>query len=107
MLVPRRRPLLCEGRRLERNDGGFGVRSKVVATADEAVAGVPDGATIMFGGFVSAGTPTNLIRALVRRGVRGITGIANNIGLGDELDTLNEGRQLAKFIASFAIRATG
>jgi len=83
------------------------VPAKVVATADEAVADIPEGATIMFGGFVSAGTPTNLIRALVRRGVRGITGIANNIGLGDELDTLNEGRQLAKFIASFAIRAAG
>jgi len=83
------------------------VPAKVVATADEAVADIPEGATIMFGGSVSAGTPTNLIRALVRRGVRGITGIANNIGLGDELDTLNEGRQLAKFIASFAIRAAG
>src|SRR5262245_48098371 len=61
----------------------------------------------MFGGFVSAGTPTNLIRALVRRGTRGITGIANNIGLGDELDSLCEKRQLRKFIASFAIRASG
>src|SRR5262245_63939126 len=58
----------------------------------------------MFGGFVSAGTPTNLIRALVRRGTRDITGIANNIGLGDELDSLCEGRQLRRFIASFAIR---
>jgi 3-oxoadipate CoA-transferase alpha subunit len=80
---------------------------KIVATADEAVADIPDGATIMFGGFVSAGTPTNLIRALVRKGVRGITGIANNIGLGDELDSLNHQGQLRKFIASFAIRATG
>jgi len=61
----------------------------------------------MFGGFVSAGTPTNLIRALARTGVSGLTGIANNIGLGDELDILNERRQLATFIASFAIRASG
>jgi 3-oxoadipate CoA-transferase, alpha subunit len=83
------------------------MRDKLVATADEAVAGIPDGATIMFGGFASAGTPTNLIRALVRRGARDLTGIANNIGLGDELDTLCEGRQLRKFIASFAIRASG
>ncbi len=83
------------------------MQTKVVASADEAVAGIPDGAVIMFGGFVSAGTPTNLIRALVRRGVREITGIANNIGLGDELDSLCEGRQLRKFIASFAIRASG
>jgi 3-oxoadipate CoA-transferase, alpha subunit len=83
------------------------MREKVVATADEAVAEIPDGATIMFGGFASAGSPTNLIRALVRLGVRDLTGIANNIGLGDELDTLCEGRQLKKFIASFAIRASG
>ncbi|MGH2586899.1 MAG: CoA transferase subunit A [Dehalococcoidia bacterium] len=80
---------------------------KLFPTPDAAVADIPDGATIMFGGFVSAGTPTNLIRALVRRGVRNITGIANNIGLGDELDSLCEGRQIRTFIASFAIRASG
>lgn len=80
---------------------------KVVATPDEALADIADGATIMFGGFASAGSPTNLIRALVRRDARDLTGIANNIGLGDELDTLCEGRQLRKMIASFAIRASG
>jgi len=80
---------------------------KIVATPDEAVAGITDGSTIMFGGFISAGTPTNLIRALVRRGVRDITGIANNIGLGDELDSLCEMRQLRRVIASFAVRASG
>jgi len=80
---------------------------KLFPTPDAAVADIPDGATIMFGGFVSAGTPTNLIRALVRRGVQNITGIANNIGLGDELDSLCEGDQIRKFIASFAIRASG
>jgi 3-oxoacid CoA-transferase A subunit len=83
------------------------VRDKVVATADEAVADIADGATIMFGGFVSAGSPTNLIRALVRRGVRDLTGISNNIGLGDELDSLCASRQIRKMIASFAIRASG
>ena len=81
--------------------------NKTVASADEAVADITDGSTIMFGGFASAGSPTNLIRALVQRNVRDITGIANNIGLGDELDSLCEGRQLRKMIASFAIRATG
>jgi 3-oxoacid CoA-transferase A subunit len=80
---------------------------KVVASPDDAVADIQNGATIMFGGFASAGTPTNLIRALVRRGVRDLTGIANNIGLGDELDSLCEHRQLRKFVASFAIRASG
>jgi 3-oxoacid CoA-transferase subunit A len=80
---------------------------KVVASPDEALHDVFDGATIMFGGFVSAGSPSNLILALQRRGTKRITGIANNIGLGDKLDILCEQRQLAKFIATFAIRASG
>jgi 3-oxoacid CoA-transferase A subunit len=83
------------------------VIEKVFATPDDALHDVPDGATIMFGGFVSAGSPSNLILALRRRGTTGITGIANNIGLGDLLDVLCEKRQLAKFIATFAIRASG
>ncbi len=80
---------------------------KTFATPDDALHDVPDGATIMFGGFVSAGTPSNLILALQRRGTKRITGIANNIGLGDLLDVLCEQRQLKKFIATFAIRASG
>lgn len=80
---------------------------KVCVTPDDALHDVPDGASIMFGGFVSAGTPSNLILALQRRGTTGITGIANNIGLGDLLDVLCDKRQLAKFIATFAIRASG
>ena len=61
----------------------------------------------MFGGFVSAGTPTNLILALRRRGTRRLTAIANNIGLGDRLDELCEERQIERVIATFAIRASG
>ncbi len=82
------------------------MRAKVLPSVDEAVALIPDGATIMFGGFISAGVPANLIRALVRRGTRDLTGIATNIGPSDELDALCIGRQLRKMIASFAIRAT-
>lgn len=81
--------------------------NKLYHDADSSVSDIPDGATIMFGGFVSAGSPSNLILALKRRGTTGITGIANNIGLGDKLDELCESRQLRKMIASFAIRATG
>ena len=61
----------------------------------------------MFGGFISACVPANLIRALVRRGVRNLTGIATNIGPDDELDALCVGGQIRKMIASFAIRASG
>ncbi|MHB8573887.1 MAG: CoA transferase subunit A [Dehalococcoidia bacterium] len=80
---------------------------KVYSSVDAAVADIPDDVTILFGGFVSAGSPTSLILALQRKGVRGITGVANNIGLGDRLDVLCEQRQLKKMIASFAIRASG
>jgi len=83
------------------------MRDKVYTDADAALSDVPDGATIMFGGFASAGSPSNLILALRRRGTSAITGIANNIGLGDKLDELCEARQIRKMIASFAIRATG
>jgi 3-oxoadipate CoA-transferase, alpha subunit len=80
---------------------------KVYPDPGAALFDIPDGATIMFGGFASAGSPSNLILALKRRQTRGITGIANNIGLGDKLDELCEARQIRKMVASFAIRATG
>ena len=76
-------------------------------TPDDALDGIGDGARVMFGGFVSAGTPGNLVLALKRRGTRGLTIMANNIGFGDLLDELCEGRQVAKAIATFAVRASG
>jgi 3-oxoacid CoA-transferase subunit A len=79
----------------------------VYADADSALDGINDGASIMFGGFVSAGSPSNLILALQRRGTRDLTAIANNIGLGDRLDDLCEHRQIARVVATFAIRASG
>ena len=75
-------------------------------TPDEALEGIADGATVMVGGFVSASSPTNLIWALKRRGTRNLTAIATNIGFGDRLDDLCEDRQIAKAIASFAVRAS-
>ena len=81
--------------------------AEIYETPDAAVADIADGVTILVGGFVSAGTPSNLILALKRSGQRGLTAVANNIGLGDLLDELCEERQLAKVIATFAIRASG
>ena len=75
-------------------------------TPDEALEGIEDGARVMVGGFVSASSPTNLIFALKRRGTRNLTAIATNIGFGDRLDELCEDRQIAKAIASFAVRAS-
>lgn len=78
----------------------------VYDTPDEALDGIGDGARVMVGGFVSASSPTNLIFALKRRGVRDLTVIATNIGFGDRLDDLCEDGQIAKAIASFAVRAS-
>jgi 3-oxoacid CoA-transferase subunit A len=79
---------------------------KVYESPAAAIYDVFDGAAIMFGGFVSAGSPTNLILALYEKATANLTGIANNIGLGDKLDILCEQRQLRKMIASFAVRAS-
>lgn len=55
--------------------------NKVVASADEAVADIPNGATVMLGGFGLCGIPENLIAALVKRGVRNLHTISNNMGV--------------------------
>ncbi|MDE2669159.1 MAG: 3-oxoacid CoA-transferase subunit A [Chloroflexota bacterium] len=78
----------------------------IYETPDEALDGISDGARVMVGGFVSASSPTNLIFALKRRGTRNLTVMATNIGFGDRLDELCEDRQIAKAIASFAVRAS-
>src|SRR5450755_4036284 len=63
----------------------FGLESppmnKVVANADEAVKDISDGATLMVGGFGLCGIPENLIRALVRKGVKNLFTISNNVGV--------------------------
>ena len=81
--------------------------AQVFDSTDAAVAGIRDGSSIMVGGFISAGSPSNLIRAVAHSGATGLTAIANNIGLGDLLDELCEQRQLSRVIATFAIRASG
>lgn len=71
--------------------------NKTFPDADAAVADIPDGATIMLGGFGLCGIPENLIDALVRRGVKGLHTISNNMGV----DGFGMGRMLeAGMIAS-------
>ena len=53
--------------------------NKVFANADEAVADIQDGATIMVGGFGLCGIPENLIQALVKKGVKNLNTISNNV----------------------------
>ena len=52
-----------------------------IITADEAVAGVKDGMTIMVGGFLGTGSPEVIMDALVRKGVKHLTVIGNDAGL--------------------------
>jgi 3-oxoacid CoA-transferase A subunit len=75
---------------------------KVFRSADEAVADIPDEATIMFGGFGFTGSPETLIGALARRGVKGLTSISNNGGTyGRGIEPLMINRQISKAICTF------
>jgi 3-oxoacid CoA-transferase subunit A len=75
---------------------------KVLASADEAAALVPDGATLMVGGFGLCGVPEGLIHALHRRGTRGLTIISNNAGVDEfGLGILLHARQIRKMISSY------
>jgi 3-oxoacid CoA-transferase subunit A len=56
---------------------------KVVANADEAIHDIKDGDTLMIGGFGLCGIPENLIRALVKKGVKDLHTISNNVGIDD------------------------
>jgi 3-oxoacid CoA-transferase subunit A len=76
--------------------------NKVLDSADEAVARIRDGATIMCGGFGVCGNPENLLLALHRRGTRNLTVISNNAGIDDfGLGRLLRARQIRTMIASY------
>ncbi len=76
--------------------------NKVVASADEAVADIPDGATIMLGGFGLCGIPENLVAALIRRGVKGLHTISNNMGVdGWGMGLMLEAGMVASHIGSY------
>jgi 3-oxoacid CoA-transferase subunit A len=76
--------------------------NKVLSTAAEAVAPIPDGATIMMGGFGLCGIPENLIAALCERGTRDLTIISNNAGVdGFGIGTLLRTRQVRKMISTY------
>jgi 3-oxoacid CoA-transferase subunit A len=75
---------------------------KVLASCDHAVADIPAGATVMLGGFGICGIPENLIAALVRRGVRGLHIISNNMGIdGFGLGLMLEAGMIASFLGSY------
>lgn len=75
---------------------------KIYGSCHEAVNQVPNGATIMVGGFGLCGIPENLIQALMESNVRDLTVISNNCGVDDwGLGLLLKNRQIKKMIASY------
>ena len=76
--------------------------NKVVSSAVEAVSVIPDGATLMVGGFGLCGIPVNLIQALRELGTRDLTVISNNAGIDDHgLGILLRSRQVRKMISTY------
>lgn len=76
--------------------------NKVCSTADEAVAGILEGATVMLGGFGLCGIPENLITALVARRVTGLHTISNNMGVdGFGMGLMLEAGMIASHIGSY------
>jgi len=76
--------------------------NKVFPNADAAIADLPDGATILVGGFGLCGIPENLIEAVRRKGTRNITVISNNAGVDTfGLGRLLETRQIRKVIGTY------
>src|SRR5947209_8790793 len=76
--------------------------NKIVASAAQAVADIRDGATVMIGGFGTAGMPSELIDALIAHGARDLTIVNNNAGNGDVgLALLLKARRVRKIVCSF------
>lgn len=77
--------------------------NKVVATVDEAVAGIRDGSTLLVGGFGASGVPEALLVALLDTGVKGLTVVNNNAGNGEVgLSQLIRAGRVEKMICSYA-----
>lgn len=76
--------------------------NKVVTNAEEAIAGMTDGMTLMLGGFGLCGIPENCIHEIAKRGISGLTCISNNAGVDNfGIGLLLQKRQVKKMIASY------
>jgi 3-oxoacid CoA-transferase/3-oxoacid CoA-transferase subunit A len=76
--------------------------NKVQASASAAVHDIPDGATLLAGGFGLCGIPENCIRALRERGTKNLTVVSNNCGVDDfGLGILLKNRQIVRMISSY------
>ncbi|MDN7675427.1 3-oxoacid CoA-transferase subunit A [Burkholderia oklahomensis] len=80
--------------------------NKIFDSLQSAVADVHDGATIMIGGFGTAGMPSELIDALIAQGARDLTIVNNNAGNGETgLAALLKAKRVRKIICSFPRQA--
>jgi 3-oxoacid CoA-transferase subunit A len=76
--------------------------NKVVKDANAAIHDIPDGATLMLGGFGLCGIPENCIAALVRKGIKNLTCISNNAGVDDfGIGLMLQTRQIKRMISSY------
>ncbi|GAB4110047.1 MAG: CoA transferase subunit A [Thermoflexibacter sp.] len=76
--------------------------NKVVQDAEEAIIGLQDGMTVMFGGFGLCGIPENAIAAILKKGIKDLICISNNAGVDDfGLGLLLKNHQIKKMIASY------
>jgi 3-oxoacid CoA-transferase A subunit len=75
---------------------------KRVKNAEEAIADIHDGATILMGGFGLCGIPENLIEALRKKGTKDLTVVSNNAGIDDfGIGLLLKNKQIRKMVASY------
>ena len=79
---------------------------KIAASIDEALAGTPDGATVLIGGFGTAGVPAELVDGLIAQGARDLTVVNNNAGNGEHgIAALLKAGRVRKVICSFPRQA--
>ncbi|MDF2464977.1 MAG: pcaI [Ramlibacter sp.] len=79
---------------------------KIAASVSEALQGVADGATVMIGGFGTAGIPNELVDGLIEQGARDLTIVNNNAGNAEQgLAALLKAGRVRKIICSFPRQA--
>jgi 3-oxoadipate CoA-transferase alpha subunit len=88
------------------NFGHFNMINKFVSSVAQALADTPDGATVMIGGFGTAGIPDELIAGLLAQGARDLTLVNNNAGNAEQgLAALLKAGRVRKIICSFPRQA--